>query len=504
MALAETISDLSIRSRLGDGNLLRRGGVTVGGRNFAGGAGPLEVRNPATGQHLGSLARAGASEVRLAIEAAERAWPAWRALTPDARGAILRDWAARMRDARDDLALIVTLEQGKPLAEARGEIDYAAGFLDWFAEEGRRSYGDVIPSHLPGRRLFTVREPIGVSAAITPWNFPCAMITRKAGAALAAGCPMIVRPADETPFSALALAALAERAQVPPGVFTVVVGEAVEVAAALTASPAVRALSFTGSTEVGRKLLRQCADGVKRVSLELGGHAPFIVLADADCAQALTLAVSAKFQTSGQDCLAANRILVARPLYARFVEEFVGRTRALSVGNGLDPGVQIGPLISGRAVARCQRQVDDAVARGATLHCGGAAHAAGAQFYAPTVLAGVTPDMLIWREETFGPVASISPFDTDDEAVAMANDTVYGLAAYVCTRDLARGLRLGERLEYGMVVLNTDRFTGPPVPFGGMKQSGLGREGSRHGLDEFTEIKYLCAAIDIGAGREPT
>ena len=458
--------------------------------------GLLPVRNPATGDWLGSVAAAGAQETETAVRAAQSAWPAWRALTPDARGEILRTWAVLMRAARADLALIMTLEQGKPLPEAQGEIDYAASFLDWFAEEGRRSYGETIPSHLAGKQLLTVREPIGVTAAITPWNFPSAMITRKAGAALAAGCPMIVRPASETPFSALALAVLAQRAGVPRGVFSVITGEPQVIGTILSSSESVRALSFTGSTEVGRLLLAQCATSIKRVSLELGGHAPFIVFNDADPEEAARLALAAKFQTSGQDCLAANRILVQRDAYSAFLSSFAALTQELRVGNGLEPLAQIGPLISERAVERCEAQVKDALERGAMLLAGGRRHPAGPQFFAPTVLANVTPSMRICREETFGPVAAVLPFDTEDDAVRIANDTIYGLAAYVCTRDLSRALRVGSQLEYGMVAVNASRFTGAPIPFGGVKQSGLGREGSRHGLDEYTQLKYLCLSLE--------
>lgn len=454
-----------------------------------------QVRNPATGEALGSVAAASAEDVRAAIEGAHAAWASWRQWTPDARAAVLRQWAALMREARQDLACIMTLEQGKPLDEARGEIDYAASFLDWFAEEGRRAYGDTIPSHLPGRRLLTVRQPVGVVAAITPWNFPSAMITRKAGAALAAGCPVVVRPASETPFSALALAVLAQRAGVPPGVFSVVTGDARDISAVLTSSELVRAISFTGSTEVGRALLRQCADTVKRVSLELGGHAPFIVFDDADLERAVRLALNAKFQTSGQDCLAANRIYVQRGIYDLFVSRFTQMTSELHVGNGMEKGVAIGPLIAERAVVHCEQQIQDALGRGAKLCLGGKRHAAGPLFLAPTVLCDVTDQMLISTEETFGPIAAIAAFDSEEEVIRRANATQYGLAAYAITSNLGRALRVAESLEFGMVALNTDRFTGPPIPFGGVKQSGLGREGSRYGLDEYTDLKYVC--IDI-------
>jgi succinate-semialdehyde dehydrogenase len=474
-----------------------RSQVFVDGRwQSARDGGMQPVRNPATGEWLGSVAAGGAAEARDAIDAAQRAWPAWRALLPDARGAVLRKWADLMRKASEDLALIMTLEQGKPLAESRYEIEYAAGFLDWFAEEGRRAYGETIPSHKPQRRLMTIRQPIGVTAAITPWNFPSAMITRKAGAALAAGCPMIVRPADETPFSALALAVLAERAGMPAGVFNVITGDPRAIAGVLTESPVVRALSFTGSTEVGKILLKQSADSVKKVSLELGGHAPFIVFDDVSAERAAKLALGAKFATSGQDCLAANRIIVQRRLYPQFVEAFSALVAKMKVGNGLEPNVDIGPLMNESAVVRCEQQVADALKHGAKLRVGGKRHEAGPLFMQPTVLADATREMVIWHDETFGPVAAIAPFDTEEEAIAIANDTQYGLAAYLCTNDLGRALRVGEALEYGMVAVNTDSFTGPPIPFGGWKQSGLGREGSKHGLDEYSEIKYLCLSVD--------
>jgi succinate-semialdehyde dehydrogenase len=493
---AQYMAAQPIQARLADPDLIR-GQILIEGQWCSADNGDLQpVRNPATGDWVGSIAAAGAQETARAIRSAQQAWPAWRALLPQERGDILREWARLMRGAQDDLALIMTLEQGKPLFEARGEIDYAASFLDWFAAEAARAYGETIPSHLPARQMMTVREPIGVAAAVTPWNFPSAMITRKAGAALAAGCPIIIRPACETPFSALALGVLAERAGIPRGVLSVITGPPKPIVEVLTSSEEVRALSFTGSTEVGRLLLEQSAGSIKRVSLELGGHAPFIVFEDADVEQAVKWALAAKFQTSGQDCLAANRILVHRSLTPRFREAFAAQTQALRVGNGLDPDVAIGPLISEKAVSRCESHVRDAVERGATVLTGGGRHPAGKNFFAPTVLDGVTPEMRICREETFGPVAPILSFESEEEAIHIANDTIYGLAAYICTPNLARALRVGRRLEYGMVAINTSRFTGPPIPFGGMKQSGLGREGSRHGLDDYTELKYLCIGLE--------
>ncbi len=452
----------------------------------------IDVDDPATGKRLGSVPDLGAAEVRRALAAAATAQIAWAKRTVYERATVLHRWAELMEQYREDLARLMTFEQGKPLAEARGEIDYARSFIDWFAEEAKRHSGEVIPSHLPGKRLFTLRVPVGVTAAITPWNFPSAMITRKAGAALAAGCAMVVRPANESPYSALALAALAEEAGLPPGLFSVVTGDARRLSTALLESTTVRHLSFTGSTEVGRLLMRQSADTVKKVALELGGHAPCIVFDDADLERAVDGAMNAKFATSGQDCLAANRIYVHRKLYAAFCERFAAATRALKVGNGFDPDVSIGPLIGARAVQKCAAHVADALAQGAHLLAGGAVHAAGPNFFTPTVLADVTPRMRIFHEETFGPVAAICAFDDEEAVLRSANDTEFGLAAYCFGNDLNRLWRTAEQLEYGMVAVNSAKMTGPPIPFGGIKQSGLGREGARAGLEEYTETRYVC------------
>ena len=452
----------------------------------------LAVTNPADGALIGTVPEMGGRETEAAIAAAERAFPAWRALAAMQRGAILRRWAELMLRHKADLARIMTLEQGKPLAESAGEIDYAASFLDWFGEEAKRAYGETIPSHLPGATLMVVREPVGVAAAITPWNFPSAMITRKAGAALAAGCTMVVRPASETPFSALALAVLAEEAGIPAGVLSIVTGDPVAIGKVLTGSATVKALSFTGSTEVGRKLLRASADTVKKMSLELGGHAPFIVLEDADLDAAVRGAMAAKFATSGQDCLAANRIYVPARLHDAFADRFAAATAALKVGPGLEPGVEIGPLMSEEAVKKCEAHVADAVTKGARVLAGGVRHARGGTFFTPTVLAEVTDAMLIAREETFGPVAALLRYENEAEVIARANATIYGLAAYVYGSGLRNLMRVAGALDYGMVAVNTATFTGAPIPFGGTKQSGLGREGSRHGLDDYSELKYVC------------
>jgi succinate-semialdehyde dehydrogenase len=450
------------------------------------------VIDAATDKPLGSIPNMGARETERAIQAAEAAFPKWRAMTAWARGDILNRWGDLMAKHKDDLAAIMVLEQGKPLDEAKGEIDYARSFLHWFAEEGKRQYGEMIPSHLQGSRLQVTRQPIGVAAAITPWNFPSAMITRKAAAALAAGCPMIVRPADETPFSATALAKLAAEAGVPKGVFQIVTGDPEPIAGALMDAKEVRAISFTGSTRVGKILTEQAAGTVKKVSMELGGHAPFLVFDDADLDRAVDGAVKAKMATTGQDCLAVNRILVQQGLYEAFCERFADAIGAMKVGSGFEEGVELGPLMNAGAVEKCVAHVQDAKAKGGRILTGGGRHQAGALFFEPTVIADLTRDMAIWKEETFGPVAPVMSFETEAEAVQLANDTDYGLAAYCYTEGLNRAHRISEALDYGMVAVNTPKMTGPPVPFGGVKESGLGREGSRHGLDEYSEIKYVC------------
>ncbi|WP_163558720.1 NAD-dependent succinate-semialdehyde dehydrogenase [Halomonas sp. NO4] len=450
------------------------------------------VIDPATGEALGHIPWLEPDQIRSAVDAAEAAFVHWRALRADERCERLLAWYDLLQANREDLATIMTLEQGKPLPDARGEVEYGASFVRWFAEEGKRAYGETIPSHIPNAALGTLKEPVGIAALITPWNFPLAMITRKAAAAMAAGCPVIVKPAGETPFSALALAELAERAGIPAGVFNVVLGEAAEVSKLLCAEERIKALSFTGSTRVGRLLLEQCAGTVKRVSLELGGNAPFIVGQDMDPKEAAYAAVAAKFQTAGQDCLAANRILVHESIHDAFVEQFAERMAALTVGNGLEPEIDLGPLIHRQAVEKAASIVDDAISQGANLVAGDQGQAPGENFFMPVLLTGVTPEMKVWREENFAPVAGITAYSDDDQVIEMANDTEYGLAAYIYTHDIRRIWKLLRALEYGMVAVNSVKMTGPPVPFGGVKQSGLGREGGITGIDEYLETKYYC------------
>jgi len=454
----------------------------------------IDVTNPATGARVGSVPRLGAAETERAVLAAQAAWPAWRARTAKERAAILRRWYELIQAHADDLARIMTAEQGKPLAEARGEITYAASFIEWFAEEARRVYGDTIPAPLSSQRIVVTKEPIGVCAAITPWNFPAAMITRKAGPALAAGCTMVLKPASQTPLTALALVALAERAGVPRGVLSVVTGSAADIGRVLATHPAVRKLSFTGSTEVGRTLMKQTADSIKKVSMELGGNAPFIVFEDADLDAAVEGAMISKYRNAGQTCVCANRLYVHAKVYDAFAAKLVAAVQALKVGDGLAEGVRVGPLIDDKALAKVEEHIADALAKGARVLAGGQRHALGRSFFEPTVLADVTSDMAVAREETFGPLAPLFRFESEDEVVALANDTEFGLASYFYARDLGRVWRVAERLEYGMVGVNTGLISNEVAPFGGVKQSGLGREGSHYGMDDYLVIKYINMA----------
>ncbi|AMV71924.1 NADP-dependent succinate-semialdehyde dehydrogenase [Desulfuromonas carbonis] len=452
----------------------------------------LEVTNPATNAILGTIPKMGATETRRAIEAAHRALPAWRAKTAQERSNILRKWYELLLQHQDDLAVLMTAEQGKPLAESRGEIAYAASFIEWFAEEGKRVYGDVIPPHQADKRIVVLKEPIGVCAAITPWNFPSAMITRKAGPALAAGCTMVVKPATATPYSALALAELARQAGVPRGVFSVVTGSSAEIGGELTANPIVRKLTFTGSTEVGKQLIAACAGTVKKVSMELGGNAPFIVFDDADLDAAVEGAMVSKYRNTGQTCVCTNRFLVQEGVYDAFAEKLAAAVRRMTVGDGLKGETQQGPLIDMGALETVEKHVADAVAKGARVVTGGKRHALGGSFYEPTVLAEATPGMLIAKEETFGPVAPLFRFQTEEEAIHMANDTEFGLASYFYSRDIGRIWRVAEAVEYGIVGVNTGLISTTVAPFGGVKESGTGREGSKYGIEDFLEIKYLC------------
>ncbi|HDS15494.1 MAG TPA: NAD-dependent succinate-semialdehyde dehydrogenase [Proteobacteria bacterium] len=456
------------------------------------GGGVIEVRNPADGKFLGTVPDLGRGETACAIAAAENAASAWRRKTAQERAVILQSWRQLLLTHQDDLALLMTQEQGKPLAEARGEIVYAASFLEWFAEEGKRVYGDVIPAQQADKRILVLKEPIGVCAAITPWNFPSAMITRKAGPALAAGCTMVVKPASATPFSALALAELGARAGIPAGVFNVVTGTAAAVGAELTENPRVRKLSFTGSTAVGKQLLAACAGTVKKVSLELGGNAPFIVFDDADLESAVAGALVSKYRNSGQTCVCTNRFLIQDGIYDRFAEKLAAAVAVMKVGNGLEADTQQGPLINRDAVAGVQALIADAVAGGARILTGGRSHKLGGNFFEPTILTNASPEMRIAHEEAFGPVAPLFRFHSDAEAIALANATEYGLAAYFYSRDIGRVWRLAEALEYGIIGINTGLISTTVAPFGGVKESGLGREGSRYGIDDYLEIKYLC------------
>jgi succinate-semialdehyde dehydrogenase/glutarate-semialdehyde dehydrogenase len=452
----------------------------------------VEVKNPANGERLGTVPSLGARETRRAIAAAERAWGPWRAKTGKERAALMRRWYDLVMANQEDLAHLMTLEQGKPLAESRGEIVYGAAFIEWFGEEAKRVYGDTIPQHQPDKRIVVIKQPIGVVAAITPWNFPNAMITRKCAPALAAGCPVVVKPASKTPYSALALAELAERAGLPKGVFNVITGSAKEIGGELTSNPVVRKLSFTGSTEIGKELMAQCAGTVKKVSLELGGNAPFIVFDDADLDAAVEGAIASKYRNAGQTCVCANRLLVQDKVYDTFAGKLAEAVSGLKVGNGLEAGVTQGPLIDMNAVAKVESHIADAVGKGARIVVGGHRHKLGGSFFEPTILADVTPQMTVAREETFGPVAPLFRFRSEEDAIHMANDTEFGLAAYFYGRDIGRVWRVAEALEYGIVGINTGIISTEVAPFGGVKESGIGREGSKYGTEEFLEIKYLC------------
>lgn len=481
--------------RLADRRLLRELAYVDGHWTASEAAESFEVTDPATGATVAFVAALDGRQTASAIDAAARAFPAWRALLPQERSKILRKWFDLIIAAKDDLALLMTLEQGKPLKESLGEIDYAASFVEWYAEEAKRLNAESVTSHLAKAEMTVRREPLGVVGVVTPWNFPSAMLTRKAAAALAAGCTIVAHPSSETPLSALALAELGERAGLPAGVFNVVTGKASIIVGRMCEDPRVRAMSFTGSTEIGRLIAAQSAPTMKRLVMELGGHAPLIVFADADLDKAVRIAVDAKFATSGQDCLAANRIYVQRPIYDRFCAAFAKRIEALRTGNGLADESDIGPLMHERAVKKVEEQVTDALAHGARCLAGGRRHQAGPLFYQPTLLADVSDEALIMREETFGPVAAVTPFDSEDEVTARANASEYGLVAYVVTENGARQQRLGRALDYGMVAINRVKITGAPIPFGGVKQSGIGREGSRQGLEAFTDLKYLCLDV---------
>ncbi len=477
---------------LKENSLLRSQAFIAGEWRGASGGATFDVRNPATGELLASVPQMGAAETRAAIEAAHAAWPAWKAQPAKERSRILRRWYDLMIENAEDLAQIMTAEQGKPLAESRGEIQYAASFLEWFSEEAKRVYGDTIPSTAADKRFLVVKEPVGVCAAITPWNFPAAMITRKVGPALAVGCTMVVKPAEATPLSALALAELAKRAGVPDGVLNIVTGDPKAIGAELTSNPLVRKLSFTGSTAVGRQLMAQCAPTVKKVSLELGGNAPFIVFDDADLDAAVSGAITSKYRNSGQTCVCANRFYVHERVYDAFSAKLAEAVKKLVVGRGVDAGTVQGPLINEAAVRKVESHIEDALSKGATAVTGGKRHALGGTFFEPTVLTNVTGQMRVAKEETFGPVAPLFRFSSDEEVVRMANDTEFGLAAYFYSKDVKRVWRVAEALEYGMVGINTGLISTEVAPFGGVKQSGIGREGSRYGVDEYVVVKYLC------------
>lgn len=478
--------------QLKDPSLLRQQAYLDGKWCDADDGSTVAVTNPATGEVLGTVPKMGAAETRRAIDAANAAWPAWRKKTAKERSAILRKWNDLMLANVDDLGLLMTAEQGKPLAEAKGEVVYAASFIEWFAEEGKRVAGENLQSPWPDRRLVVVKEPIGVCAAITPWNFPSAMITRKAGPALAAGCPMVVKPAEATPFSALAMAVLGERAGIPAGIFSVITGSSRAIGGEMTSNPIVRKLTFTGSTEVGRLLMAQSAPTIKKLSLELGGNAPFIVFDDADLDAAIEGALASKYRNAGQTCVCANRIYVQDGVYDAFAAKLVAAVAKLKVGNGVEEGVTQGPLIDVKAIEKVEEHIADALAKGGRLLAGGKRHALGHSFFEPTIIADVTPDMRVAKEETFGPLAPLFRFTTEEDVLAQANDTEFGLASYFYTRDIGRAWRVAEGLESGMVGINSGLISNEIAPFGGVKQSGLGREGSTYGMDDYLVIKYIC------------
>jgi succinate-semialdehyde dehydrogenase/glutarate-semialdehyde dehydrogenase len=477
---------------LADPSLLRQQCFVDGAWIDADERGVIAVDNPFDGSRVAQVPDMGQAETRRAVVAAHRAWPGWRAMTGKERGAVLRRWFELIRENQEDVARLVTAEQGKPLTEARAEVAYGASFIEWFAEEAKRVYGDTIPGHQRDKRIVVLKQPVGVVGAITPWNFPIAMITRKCAPALAAGCTAVVKPAKQTPLTALAVAALAERAGVPKGVFNVITGSAGAIGGELTSNPLVRKLTFTGSTEIGKVLMQQCAGTIKKVSLELGGNAPFIVLDDADLDAAVEGAIASKYRNTGQTCVCANRFLVQDGVYDAFAERLADAVAALKVGNGAEEGTEQGPLIDDRAVEKVEAHIADAVGKGAHVVLGGHRHRLGGTFFEPTVLTGMTAEMAVSREETFGPVAALYRFRTDEDAIRLANDTEYGLAAYFYGRDIARVWRMAEALEYGMVGVNTGMVSTEVAPFGGIKESGIGREGSKYGIEEFVEVKYVC------------
>jgi succinate-semialdehyde dehydrogenase / glutarate-semialdehyde dehydrogenase len=484
--------NVSSRVRLKDAKLFRQACYIDGKWVEVAATSGIDVDNPATGEIIGTVPKLGRAETRQAIDAAARAFPAWRARTAKERAGVMRRWFDLMMANQDDLANLMTTEQGKPLTESKGEVAYAASFLEWFGEEAKRVYGDTIPPHQPDKRIVVTKEPVGVVACITPWNFPLAMITRKAGPAIAAGCSVVLKPASQTPFCALALAELAERAGMPNGVFNVITGPATDIGAELTSNPIVRKLSFTGSTQTGKLLMAQCANTVKKLSLELGGNAPFIVFDDADLDAAVDGAIMSKYRNTGQTCVCANRLLVQESVYDRFATKLTDAVKKLKPAPGAEPGATQGPLIDDRAVEKVEQHISDATSKGARVVLGGRRHALGGRFFEPTILTDVTPAMMVAREETFGPVAPLFRFESEADAIRLANDTEFGLAAYFYGRDIGRIWRVAEALEYGIIGINTGIISTEVAPFGGVKESGIGREGSKYGLEEFLEIKYLC------------